>query len=347
MISQYLNTLYVQTDGAYLSLDHETVLVRINKDSISFPLHHLMGIVAIGRVTLSSPLLARCAADGRNVVYLNERGEFLYRIEGPVSGNVLLRKAQFECAKMEEFSRKLVQSLIAGKLYNSRHMLQRLSRETSDPNKKEKLKQAIKSMKTDLMLLASEDCSVNTIRGIEGINAKRYYEQFPIWLKIKDPFFSFKGRNRRPPRDAVNATLSFLYRLLLNDYEGAVQAVGLDPQIGFLHVIRPGRPSLALDLMEELRPILADRIAISMINRKQLKKGDFVEQPGGAVFLNKKGRTKVINEYQEKKKEEIFHPATQRKIPLGVLPFLQAQLLARSIRNDHLTYQPYLHGVRG
>lgn len=348
MISHFLNTLFVQTEGAYLSLDHETVLVKVdNKSKLSIPLHHLGSIVVVGRVTLSSPLLARCAQDGRNVSYLNNKGEFLYRIEGPVSGNVLLRQAQFEMVREEGLCTHFVQAFIAGKIYNSLHLLQRVYRELKNDPQKEKLKDTINQMKRDLTNLAKNNYQIASLRGIEGINAKRYYAQFPVWLKVKDEYFTFKGRNRRPPRDAVNAILSFLYRLLLNDCVGAIQGVGLDPQIGFLHTLRPGRPSLGLDLMEELRPLFADRLAISMVNRRQLKKRDFDEQPSGAFYLNRKGKEKVIIEYQEKKKEEIFHPATSRKIPFGALPHLQAQILARAIRQDHLEYQPYLHGMKG
>ncbi|HET7579522.1 MAG TPA: type I-C CRISPR-associated endonuclease Cas1c [Bacillales bacterium] len=344
MTTQFFNTLFVQTDGSYLSLDHETLLLKVDKElKLKIPLHHLGSIIAMGRVILSSPLIARCAKDGRNVAFFDFKGEFQYRIEGPVSGNILLRQAQFNSVDDAEVCRNLVKAFVGGKIHNCRLMLQRVQRELDDENKKSTIKKATDEMKKDLSRLVKENHSVDSLRGIEGINAKRYYACFPLWLKNKDDFFTFKGRNRRPPQDAVNAVLSFLYRLLLNDCVGAVQGVGLDPQIGFLHVVRPGRPALGLDLMEELRPLFADRLTIALINRGQLRKVHFDVRPGGAVHLNGKGRKIVVNEYQEKKKEEITHPATGQKLAFGLLPHIQAKILARSIRRDHLDYQPYLH----
>lgn len=344
MTTQFLNTLFVQTDGSYLSLDHETLLLKVDKElKLKIPLHHLGSIIAMGRVVLSSPLIAKCAKDGRNVAFFDYKGEFQYRIEGPVSGNILLRQAQFNMVEDDQGCRNLVKAFVGGKIHNCRLMLQRLYRELDDEDKKLGIKKVTDEMKKDLARIVKENHTINELRGIEGINAKRYYSCFPAWLKTKNDFFSFNGRNRRPPRDAVNAVLSFLYRLLLNDCVGAIQGVGLDPQIGFLHVVRPGRPALGLDLMEELRPLFADRLTIALINRGQLKKLYFDILPGGAVHLNGKGRKIVVNEYQEKKKEEIIHPATGQKLAFGLLPHIQAKILARAIRQDHLEYQPYLH----
>lgn len=344
MTTQFLNTLFVQTDGSYLSLDHETLLVKVDKElKLKIPLHHLGSIVAMGRVTLSSPLIARCAKDGRSVSYFDRNGEFQYRIEGPVSGNILLRQAQFNSINNDDLCCSLVKAFVGGKIHNSRLMLQRIYRELQDEGQKLIIKDVTDKMKNDLSRLLKDDQTVDTLRGIEGINAKRYYSCFPLWIKSRGAFFSFNERNRRPTRDAVNALLSFLYRLLLNDCVAAIQGVGLDPQIGFLHTLRPGRPALGLDLMEELRPLFADRLAVALVNRGQLKQTDFDILPGGAVHLNKKGRRIVINEYQEKKKEEITHPATRQKIAFGLLPHIQAKILARAIRQDHLEYQPYLH----
>ncbi len=344
MVKQILNTLYVQTEGMYLSLDHETLLAKLdNEIKLKIPLHHLGGIVAIGRVILSSPLLAKCAAEGRNVSFLDRNGHFQYRIEGPVSGNILLRKAQFELVKDQGFCEQLVKAFLIGKIHNSRLMLQRVYRELKDEGKKKEIKKVTDQMKSDLLQLTKNRHTVESMRGMEGINAKRYFSCFPIWIKSNDECFVFRGRNRRPPRDPVNATLSMLYRLLLDDCVAAIQGVGLDPQLGFLHVLRPGRPALGLDLMEELRPIMADRLAMALINKKRLKANDFKTLPTGAVYLNDKGREKVIKYYQEKKQEEVTHSATGKKVKFGLLPHLQAKILARAIRQDHLQYEPYLH----
>lgn len=342
-MKQLLNTLYVQTEGAVLRLEHENVVVKVEKETkMRVPLHHLGSIVNIGRVSMTSPLLARCAADGRSVVYLRGNGKFQYRIEGPRSGNVLLRTAQHRAQNDADHAGKIVQAIVAGKIYNSRQTLLRCARETEDVDKKESLQQTAHHMHRDLQRLP-DIFDINSLRGIEGINAKRYFAQFNNRIKAQDDCFSFTSRSRRPPRDPLNALLSFLYMLLLSDCTGAVEGVGLDPQVGFLHTLRPGRPSLALDLVEELRPVLADRLALTLVNRQQLQREHFEFMPGGAVHLNKKGKKIVISAYQQRKKDVITHQMLKEKMPIGLLVHVQARLLARAIRRDRVEYQPFLY----
>jgi CRISPR-associated protein Cas1 len=337
-------TLYIQTDGVVLRLDHDTVVATREKEVISqIPLHHVQSIVAIGRVSLTSPLLERCARDGRSVVRLDGRGRFLYRLEGPKSGNVLLRTAQYQVWMDRARSVPIVQAIVAGKIYNARQCLLRTARDTARKASEEALRQAAHDMAKDLRRLRAET-DLNALRGIEGINAKRYFSVFAEQLTDQvDSGIVFEGRTRRPPRDAVNCVLSFLYALLSHDVVSAVESVGLDPQIGYLHTLRPGRPSLALDLMEELRPILADRIAITLFNRRQLRETDFELLPGGAVSLGERGRRTVIAAYQKRKQDEVEHPMLHTKVPLGRIPVLQARLLARAIRRDKVTYVPFLY----
>lgn len=345
MTRQLLNTLYVQTEGAKLSLDHENVVVEIDGEKkLRVPLHHLGSIVGIGRVTMTSPLIGRCAKDGRTIVQLDSGGRFLYRIEGPKTGNVMLRTAQYQTLMDKTRASKIVQAIIAGKLYNSRQMILRCAREAEEPESQSSLKQCAKEMQLDLKRLSSIQ-EINELRGIEGINAKRYFSQFNHRLKCKaeDNPFCFSRRTKRPPRDPMNALLSFLYVLLSNDCIGAIEGVGLDPQIGYLHALRPGRPSLALDLMEEFRPILSDRIALTLINRQQIQSKHFDVMPGGAVHLNKKGRELVLAAYQQRKKDEVTHQILKEKIPLGLIVHLQARLLARAIRKDYMEYQPFFY----
>lgn len=343
MTQQLLNTLYVQTEGSILRLDHENLVVSV-EDAVRLriPLHHLGAIVNFGRVSVTSPLIARCAKDGRTIVHLDAQGRFQYRIEGPRSGNVLLRTAQHQLLHMPERMIPIVQAIIAGKLYNSRQTLLRCARESDDPEKQTAIRNTAEEISRDLRQLTSV-IDINSLRGIEGINAKRYFSQFQNRIKVSDISFSFSQRSRRPPRDALNALLSFLYMLLLNDSIGAVEGVGLDPQVGFLHTLRPGRASLALDLIEELRPVLADRLALTLVNRQQVKQEHFEYLPGGAVHLSKKGKAIVVTAYQERKKDTVTHLLLKEKIPLGLVLHIQARLLARAIRKDQIEYQPFLY----
>lgn len=337
------DTLFVQLDGTVMRLDHDTVVVTRERETcLQVPLHQVRSIVAIGRVSMTSPLLERCAKDGRSVVRLDGRGKFLYRLEGPKSGNVLLRTAQFQTSMNDERSMHIAQAIVAGKVYNSRQNLLRSARDTKREEAAAALREAADDMDRDIRRLPNIS-DLNAVRGIEGINAKRYFSVFTHQLtQWADETLTFQGRTRRPPRDPVNCVLSFLYAILGNDALSAVESVGLDPQIGYLHALRPGRASLALDLMEEVRPVLADRIAITLINRRQLQSEDFDSLPGGAVTLNERGRKTVISAYQHRKLDEVEHPLLERKVPLGQVLPLQARLLARSIRGDNVEYTPFL-----
>ncbi len=338
-----LNTLYVQTQGAYLRLDHETLRVEVEKKlRLQVPLHHLGAIVVFGDSLLSPGLMARCAADGRAVIWLSFSGRFRARLEGPASGNVLLRRAQHACLDDSHRTLDLARHFVAGKLHNQRTAVLRSARETEADPDREALG-ATARLLADITARLPAAADLDTLRGLEGEAAHGYFSTFERMLKADRESFAMAGRTRRPPLDPVNAALSFLYALLLSDCLAAAQGVGLDPQMGYLHALRPGRPALGLDLMEEFRPVLADRLALTLINRRQLTPADFDKKPGGAVLLNDAGRKQVVMAYQERKQEEIFHHGAQQQTPLGLAPHLQARLLARHLRGELAAYPPYLH----
>jgi len=341
-VKRLLNTLYVMTQGAYLRLDHETLVMEVEKEKArQMPLHPLSSIVVIGNVMVSPFLISRCAGDGRSMVFLDKRGRFEYRISGQVSGNVLLRRAQHNALSNSNQSALIARNMVAGKLQNARNVLLRAARETDDNDSKEKLRPRIDMHGESIKRLDSAS-SLDEIRGIEGMAASAYFEAFPCLIRVDDSFFNFHGRSRRPPRDAVNATLSFLYTLLRFECSSALEGVGLDPQVGYLHSLRSGRPALALDLMEELRPVMADRITLTLVNRRQLGKKDFEERTGGAIYLDESGRKTVITAWQNRKKEEVNHPVLKKPVPWGLIPHIQAQLLARHLRGDLDCYVPFL-----
>lgn len=343
-MGQLTNTLYVQTDGAVLRLDHDTVVVTKNKETLlKVPMLHIESIVGIGRVSFTSPLLERCARDGRGVVKMSGQGRFMYRLEGPKSGNVLLRTAQYQTLMDPKRSTSIVQAIVAGKIYNSRQTLLRSARDSRREESRNAIHEVTDDMARDIRRLDSMN-DISVLRGIEGVNAKRYFSVFAHqFSEMDDGFAKLDGRSRRPPRDPMNCLLSFLYAVLTNDALSAVESVGLDPQIGFLHTLRPGRPSLALDLMEEFRPILADRIAVTLVNRKQVGPDHFETLPGGAVSMTDKGRKIIIHAYQTRKRDEITHPLLGKKVPVGQLLPIQARLLARAIRRDYVEYVPLYH----
>ncbi|MEE9319523.1 MAG: type I-C CRISPR-associated endonuclease Cas1c [Granulosicoccus sp.] len=341
---QILNTLYVTLDEAYIRLEGETLVVMVEKEKkLQVPLHHLGGIVCLGRVNISPALLARNAEDGRSIVWLNAYGRFLARVEGPVSGNILLRQAQFRAADSLDITLDLARAFIAGKLRNSRQVLLRSARDSKEISEKDKLTDAAGKLAVNLRNLERTE-SLDSIRGLEGDSARVYFEQLNFMMKQQSrQAFSYSTRSRRPPRDRINALLSFLYSLLLNDCRSALEAVGLDSQLGFLHAVRPGRHALALDLLEEFRSVLGDRLALTLINRGQLTKADFDERDGGAVMLNDKGRKTLLTAFQERKQEVLTHPLLDQQVELGLLPLIQARMLARYLRNDVDAYIPYLH----
>lgn len=343
-MKQLLNTLYVMTQGAYLTLDHETLKVEIDgKVQLQLPLHHLGSIVVMGNVMITPFLLGKCADDGRAVVILDRNGQFKCRMVGKTSGNVLLRQAQYEFVRDEEKGKEIARNIVAGKVKNAREVLMRVARETENVEESGSLRRAAETLAGSLSRLKNAP-DVDVIRGHEGESANAYFGVFDLLVK-EDLRADFKmnGRSRRPPLDRVNGLLSFLYTLLLHDCISAAEGVGLDSQMGFLHVLRPGRPALGLDLMEEFRALLADRLALTLINRKQITASDFEVRPGGATLLNDDGRKSVVVAYQKRKQEECLHPVTGEKVPFGLLPHVQARLLARHLRGDLEAYTPFLY----
>jgi CRISPR-associated protein Cas1 len=338
VIRELLNTLYVQTQGAYLHLHHETVRVEVDGVlRLQVPLHHLGGIAVFGNVLLSPFLIHRLAEDGRSLTWFSEGGRFRARIVGPISGNVLLRQSQYELARDPERAVRLARRFVWGKLRNSRQVLLRGLRESDETP--QDLEDATQQL---LKLLRDVDSAhgLDALRGVEGQGAAVYFNGFARLIRRVD--FGWTGRSRRPPRDPINALLSFAYTLLVGDCVAACEGVGLDPQVGYLHALRPGRPALALDLAEEFRAPIVERLVLAIVNRRQLSPKDFEERPGGAIFMTNAARATVLEAYQRRKQEEVIHPLLQQRVPTGLLPHIQARLLARYMRGDIQDYVPYL-----
>jgi CRISPR-associated protein Cas1 len=343
-VTVLLNTLYATTPEAYLRLEGETVCVMIEKAKcLQVPLHHLGAIVCFGDVMLSPALLGRCMKEGRSVVWLGRSGGFQARVEGPVNGNILLRQAQYRAADDPAKTIELARSFLAGKLRNSRNVMLRGARDSQNDVERATLVHNARLVAGHLHKLPYSP-DLDSLRGEEG-NAARVYFQSLQYL-IRQPVrgdFAFDVRSRRPPTDAMNAMLSFLYAVLLHDCCSALETVGLDPQLGFLHAVRPGRAALALDLLEEFRSVVADRLALTLVNRGQIQANHFDKREGGAVLLNDEGRKTVIAAYQERKQETLTHFVLDRQMPIGLLPHIQARLLARYLRGEAPAYVPYLH----
>lgn len=337
MIAQLLNTLFVQTQGAYLHLDHDTVRVEVDGQlKLQIPLHHLGGLVVFGNVLISPFLLHRCAQDGRQVGWFTKHGEFRGRLAGPTAGNVLLRRAQHQALDSPTKTLGLARWFVEAKVKNARTVLLRAARErTPTPVLTRALEEHGQVLKH-----IPRATSLDEIRGLEGRASVSYFAAFNDLILVEG--FRLNGRTRRPPLDPVNALLSFLYTLAVNDCIAALEGVGLDPQIGYLHTLRPGRPSLALDLLEEFRAWWIDRLALALLNRRQLVPKHFETRPGGAVFLNENGRRKVIEAYQRRKQEKVRHPLLKEPVPIGLLPHLQARLLARYLRGDLPKYPAFI-----
>lgn len=338
---ELLNVLYVQTQGAVLHLEHDTVRVEVHGGTrLRVPILRLGGIVVFGQVTVTPFLIQRCAEDGRSLVWLSRNGRFKARVEGPVRGNVLLRRAQHLALSDQERTAGIARQIVAAKIQNSRQVLMRAARDLASVDRNTPLSLAAGDLAGILVRLHSIR-GLDEIRGAEGEAARAYFGAFGHMVREDRPEFRPDGRTRRPPRDRTNAVLSFLYALVRGECASALEGAGLDPQVGYLHALRPGRPALALDLMEEFRPVLADRLAITLINRRQLRPEHFEPSPGGAVLLTEEGRKEVIIAYQKRKEEEVQHRVLKQKIPIGLAPHVQARLLARHLRNELKVYPPF------
>jgi CRISPR-associated protein Cas1 len=341
-MKKLLNTLFVTTEGASLRKDGENLVAEVEgAERARVPLHMLGSVMVFGAIFVSPPLMQALASGGVSLVLLDRAGRFQARVEGPVSGNVLLRRAQYRASEAPD---EIVRSFVSGKIANQRAVLQRALRdhgEDSPPDQRARIEAVVDRLGFILRRVVRSNEGVEVLRGAEGEAAQSYFGVFDHLIRADDPDIRFRGRSRRPPLDPVNALLSFLYTLLTHDCRSAAEGVGLDPAVGFLHRDRPGRPSLALDLMEELRPALADRLALSLLNRRQLRARDFETREGGSVLLTDDGRKTVLAAWQERKKEERRHPFLEETAPRGLVPHLQAQLLARHLRGDLDAYPPW------
>lgn len=341
-MKKHLNTLFVTTQGAYLAKEGETVVVRVERETrLRIPIHTIGGIVCFGNVTCSPFLMGFCAERDVAVSFLTERGRFLARVQGPVSGNVLLRREQYRRADDMNVSAQMAKSVLIGKLANCRTVLQRALRDHSSKLNRDEVGDAAKKIGYALDRLQS-DLPLNAARGVEGDAAHNYFSVFDHLIVSQKEDFIFRERNRRPPLDRVNCLLSFLYTLVLHDVSSALESVGLDPAVGFLHRDRPGRPGLALDLMEEFRPFLADRLTLSLINMNQVRVKGFTEMESGAVLMDDDTRKTVLVAYQKRKQDEIMHPFLEEKVTIGLLFHTQALLLARCLRGDLDGYPTFI-----
>lgn len=336
-----LNTLYVTLPDSHLRLDNDTLRVVVGDETrLRVPLHHLGAVVCFGHVGLTAPLMHRLAEDGIALVLLDTSGRFKARLEGPTQGNVLLRQAQHRTSGDDTFALRLGRRLVAGKLRNQRHVLLRGAREAKDEEDRLALWRAAQNLAASVRALPGR-ATLDQVRGTEGEAARNHFAAFNHLLRTdRRADFALDGRTRRPPRDRMNALLSFVYAMWMNDCRSACEAAGLDPQVGYLHALRPGRAALALDLMEEFRPI-GDRLALTLVNRLQMGRDDFVEREGGSVQLREDARRTVVMAYQERKHELLTHGALGENVPLGVVPLVQARLLARHVRAEVDHYMPF------
>lgn len=345
-----LNTLYLTAPETYARLENETLAIEQQHElKLRVPLHHLNSVICFGPIQLSTPLMHGLAQRGITLVLLDDHGRFQARLEGPTAGNVLLRRAQHVASQDAARTLDLARRFVAGKIRNTRALHLRAARESKQADEAAALTRTALNLAASLRALPGA-ADLDTLRGLEGEAARQHFERFTLLLRAdaRPDFGLHDGRNRRPPRDRSNALLSFLYSLWMNDCRSALEAVGLDPQVGFLHALRPGRAALALDLMEEFRPF-ADRLALTLINRQQLRAADFDQREGGAVALRGDARKTVLVTFQERKQESLQHPLLAEPIPLGLVPLVQARLLARAIRGEvdtdgrPATYMPFIN----
>lgn len=334
-----LNTLYVTTPESYLSKDGENVVVSVNqKERFRISVLNIESIVTFGYMGASPGVMKLCVDHGIDLTFLSPNGRFIGRIQGQIRGNVLLRKAQYALADDVDMSVEIARICIAGKIQNYRSILRRYERDYGENSEVESAAIEMDRSKRNVLNAKKKD----TIRGLEGDAANCYFSVLPHLIINQITDFPFSGRNRRPPKDAVNAMLSLAYTLLTNDMVSALETVGLDAYVGFLHTLRPGRPSLALDMVEELRAYLGDRFVLSLINRKQITASDFLYQGDRGVVLTDNGRKIFLSAWQNRKKEIVTHPFLQEKVPIGLIPYVQAMLMARCIRGDLDTYPVFL-----
>lgn len=340
-MKKLLNVLYITSPDTYLSLDGETIVIKKDESvAMRIPLHNLENIVCFNYMGTSPALMGACAERGIGLCYLSPRGRFLARVSGKIQGNVLLRKKQYSVSETEQVSVQIASSFVLGKIANCRKVIDRAIRDHALLIDVERLTNTSQILKNILKQI--EICeTVADVMGFEGSAAKQYFSNFDqLILQQKNDFY-FTERSRRPPLDNLNALLSFLYTLLTSEVSSALETVGLDPYVGFLHQDRPGRPSLALDLMEELRPVFADRLALSLINRKQITGAGFTQKESGGILMDDDTRKIVLTAWQERKQEEIIHPFLKERISFGLIPYVQALLLARYLRGDLDAYPPF------
>jgi CRISPR-associated protein Cas1 len=337
-----LNVLYITNPEAYLARDGENIVVRIAEEiKFRVPVHNLEGVVCFGYPGASPALLGLCAERGIALSFVTESGKFLARVTGRVNGNVLLRRRQYKVTDDAGEALAIARNFIFGKIYNCRCVLQRYLRDHGQSTNTAEVEEKVNVLSSHLQSL--ENCRImDELRGIEGDAARSYYAVFDHLILDQKETFRFSGRSRRPPQDRMNAILSFLYTLLAHDCAAALETVGLDPQVGFLHRERPGRPSLALDLMEELRSYLVDRLALTLVNNRQIAPKGFEVKESGGVLMDEETRKVVITAWQKRKQEEITHPFLKEKIPAGLIPYAQSLLLARYLRGDLDAYPPFL-----
>lgn len=341
-MKQHLNTLYVTTPGAYLKKDGEAVAVVIERETrLRMPLHHLGAIVAFGSVGASPGLMAACGQAGVAISFLSHSGRFMARVTGFTQGNVLLRREQYRRADDAAFALSVARPIVQAKIANARGVLLRATRDHPDSPAVPDLSRIAERLKQTLDDVERAD-NADSLRGLEGDAARHYFSVFNGLITAGQEYFIMKGRSRRPPLDPVNALLSFVYSMLTQDARAACETCGLDSAVGFLHADRPGRPALALDLIEELRPFLADRLVLSLINRRQVSPEGFVLLENGAVEMNDETRKTVLTALQKRKQEEITHPFLNEATTVGLIPHLQARLLARFIRGELDGYPPFL-----
>jgi CRISPR-associated protein Cas1 len=335
-----LNTLYLLTRGTTLTRDHLTLRVLVQKECrLVVPVQQLESGVLFGNIHVTPGALQLCGEHGVAVGFFTESGRLLSRVDAPGSGNVLLRRTQFRWADLPERCAVVARAIVAGKVQNSRNLLLRAARESDDPADQQLLQQAASHLAETIQTLPNVT-DADVVRGHEGDAARVYFEAFSAMVRQNRDAFRLTQRSRRPPLDRINALLSFVYSLLLHDCTAAAAGAGLDASVGYLHTDRPGRPGLALDLMEEFRPLLADRLVLTLVNRQQVKPDGFVIQVGGAVQMDDATRRVVVRAYQQRKSEEVTHPLLGQKTPVGRLPFLQARILARHLRGDLPAYVP-------